>query len=61
MTKTEERRKIAKWLISVAKAFRGCLVGNPDPEPLQDYDFKIREARRLLLPRKRKTKNDSQN
>lgn len=43
-----ELRKALAWAVGRAAEWRGLLVGNPDPKPLQEFDYTVRLARRAL-------------
>lgn len=38
-----------KWAIDQAECWRGSMVGNPDPRPLNKFDEDIKRARRTLM------------
>lgn len=42
---TKKLCKAFKWSIEYAAACRGCLIGNPDPRPLAEFDYHLQEAR----------------
>jgi hypothetical protein len=47
LTKTQE--KLLKEAIDSAEAWEGSLIGNPDPEPLDDFRFQIAAMRGALV------------
>lgn len=46
LTKAEYRA--LRWAISQAEDWRGTLIGNPDPQPLEHFDAYIAFAKRAL-------------
>lgn len=45
---TLRQKQILAWAIDEAETWRGTMVGNPDPEPLAEFDAMIEEAREAL-------------
>ncbi len=45
---TSEEKRLLAWAYNQAEAWRGCLVGNPDPVPLIKFDQKLSRIRFLL-------------
>lgn len=44
----EEELYAVQWAVEQAKVWRGSLVGNPDPEPLNVFDTMIARAEKAL-------------
>lgn len=42
---TKQELRMLRWAVREAAAWRGTLVGNPDPVPLQDFDACIKIAK----------------
>lgn len=42
---TQKQLRVLKYAINDAEAWRGQLVGCPDPEPLQKFDARVAEMR----------------
>lgn len=36
------------WAVREAEGWRGSLIGNPDPQPLQIFDAKVVKAKQAL-------------
>lgn len=45
---THRQIAILKWTVDMAEDWRGSMVGNPDPEPLEIFDAQIAEAKAAL-------------
>lgn len=48
MKLTRREFKFLNWAIGEAAAWRGSLVGNPDPTQLKNFDACIAECKRAL-------------
>lgn len=57
---TRREYRFLKWAVDRAEEWRGELVGNPNPEPLKNFDAVVGETRKILkklTPYRRETKD----
>lgn len=56
---TKELRALA-WAVGEAESWRGSLVGNPDPGPLEAFDACVAKAKLAMKKVRRNNKSTAQ-
>jgi len=46
--KASKQRRALRWAVDRAAEWRGSLVGDPNPQPLAEFDAHVAEARAAL-------------